>query len=132
MKKLVLKTGLSYNTKDLKCIKGSPFVIDDEKAEALLATGRFEDVSSVYDDGVPFEMGGMPVGDGVPSTMNDVDPNGAALSADVMADMKKAELAELAAAKGIDISDCKNKEDIVNRINGVLGLASMVQMGMES
>lgn len=119
MKKLVLKTGLSYNTKDLKCIKGSPFVIDDEKAEALLATGRFEDVSSVY-------------GDGVPSTMNDVNPNGAALSADVMAGMKKAELAELAAAKGIDISDCKNKEDIVNRINGVLGLASMVQMGMES
>ena len=132
MKKLVLKTGLSYSTKDLKCIKGSPFDIDDEKAEELLATGRFEDVSSVYGDGVPFEMGGMTVDDGVPSAMNDDDKNGAALSADVMTDMKKAELIELAAAKGIDISDCKNKEDIVNRINGALGLASMVQMGMES
>lgn len=132
MKKLVLKTGLSYSTKDLKCIKGSPFVIDDEKAEALLATGRFEEIPAATGDDVPFEMGGMSVDNVVTPAMNDADRGGAVLSADAVAGMKKAELAELAAAKGIDISDCKNKEDIVNRINGAMGLASMVQMGMES
>lgn len=132
MKKLVLKTGLSYSTKDLKCIKGSPFDVDGEKAAALLATGRFEEIHSAIVGGVPFEMGGMPVGDGAMPAMNDDELGGAALSADAVAGMKKAELAELAAAKDIDISDCRNKEDIVSRINGALGLTSMAQTGMES
>lgn len=119
MKTLKLIKGLSYTTKGFSCKAGSPFDIDDEKAAALLATGRFEEIPVAMGDGVPFAM-------------NDDDPNGAVLSADAVADMTKAELAELAKAKDIDISECRNKADIVNRINGALGLASLVQMGMES
>lgn len=53
------------------------------------------------------------------------------LSADSISRMKKPELEALAAEKNINISDCNNNDERAARICGVLGLASLVQMGLE-
>lgn len=42
MKRLKLIKGLSFCMMDFSCKKGEPFCVDDEKAEELLSTGRFE------------------------------------------------------------------------------------------
>lgn len=53
------------------------------------------------------------------------------LSADRIAKLKKPELEALAAERNIDISGCNNNEERAAKICGVLGLAGMVQMGLE-
>ncbi len=53
------------------------------------------------------------------------------LSADSISRMKKPELEALAAEKNINISDCNNNDERAAKICGVLGLASLVQMGLE-
>lgn len=131
MKRLCLKVGLSYTMKGFSCKAGIPFDINDEKAAVLLETGRFVEIPPVMGDEVLPGMGIVPVGDGTPSDIND-DSDGAILTADAVSNMKKAELERLAAEKDIDISGCRNKEDIVNMINNTLGLAGMMQMGSES
>lgn len=107
MKKLVLKAGLSYSAKDLKCIKGNPFDVEDERAMELLATGRFEEILEVV-----------------------IDPL-SRVSAYAVAKLSKADLMKLAEEKNIDISGCKNKGDIVDQINAYLTLESMTQMDPE-
>lgn len=54
------------------------------------------------------------------------------LSADSISRMKKPELEALAAEKNINISDCNNNDERAAKICGVLGLASLVQMGLEN
>ncbi len=110
MKKLKLKKGLSYAVKGFSCVKGAAFEAADGLAEKLMKTGRFEEASGE-------EAGGGP---------------GKALSADDIAGMKKEQLVSLAAEYGISLEDCKNNEERIGRIQGALGLASFVQMGLEN
>ena len=51
MRRLELKQGLSYAVKGYSCVKGVPFHIEDEMAERLLATGRFEELQYADDSG---------------------------------------------------------------------------------
>lgn len=110
MKNLELIKGLSYNIKGFSCTKGNPVSVEDDVAEKLLATGRFEEVPA----------------DDAPNA--DKNPE---VSADDIAVMKKEELIAFAETHEIDIADCKNNEERIARIQGALGLASFVQMGLE-
>ena len=110
MKRLVLKTGLSYSMKGFSCKKGIPFSIEDEKAEKLLKTGRFEEITS--EQNLPEQK----------------EPE---VSADDIAAMKKDDLIAFAAEHDIDIENCKNNEERIDRIQGALGLASYAKMGLE-
>lgn len=110
MKRLKLNQGLSYAMKDFSCVKGAPFDAEDNLAEKLLKTGRFEEISG-------------PVPDEEPEKNNP--------SADDIARMKKDELIALAEEYGINIEDCRNNDERAERIQGALGLASFVQMGLE-
>lgn len=110
MRNLELKKGLSYSMKGFSCIKGNPVSVEDDIAEKLLATGRFEEVA----------VAEAPISE-----------NKREVSADDIAAMKKDDLIAFAAVHDIDISDCKNNEERIDRIQGVLGLASFAQMGLE-
>lgn len=110
MRNLELKKGLSYSMKGFSCIKGNPVSVEDDIAEKLLATGRFEEVA----------VAEAPISE-----------NKREVSADDIAAMKKDDLIAFAADHNIDISDCKNNEERIERIQGVLGLASFAQMGLE-
>lgn len=109
MRNLELKKGLSYSMKGFSCIKGNPVSVEDDVAEKLLATGRFEEVA-------------------VAAVVSEGESE---VSADDIASMKKDDLIAFAAVHDIDISDCKNNEERIERIQGVLGLASFAQMGLE-
>ena len=111
MKRLELIKGLSYTARGFSCEKGKPFEVSDEEAAKMLKTGRFKELEDV-----------IPVADGEP---------GALLSADAVNAMKKDELLALAEEKGIDISECKNNEERAEKICGMLGLASTIQLGLE-
>lgn len=111
MKRLELIKGLSYTARGFSCEKGKPFEVSDEEAAKMLKTGRFKELEDV-----------LPVSDEEP---------GALLSADAVNAMKKDELLALAEEKGIDISECKNNEERAEKICGMLGLASTVQLGLE-
>lgn len=50
MKKLKLIQGLSYAARGFSCVKGVPFNIEDNIAERLLSTGRFEELLCVPDN----------------------------------------------------------------------------------
>lgn len=67
----------------------------------------------------------------VPKAEGGSRPASQELSADGIAKLKKAELEALAAGKNIDISDCGNNGERVEKICGALGLVSMAQMGLE-
>lgn len=109
MRNMELKKGLSYSMKGFSCIKGNPVSVEDDVAEKLLATGRFEEVA-------------------VAAVVSEGESE---VSADDIASMKKDDLIAFAAVHDIDISDCKNNEERIERIQGVLGLASFTQMGLE-
>lgn len=111
MKKLKLKKGLSYSIKGFSCKKESPFSVEDNLAEKLLETGRFEQISTEQEVSKPVNQ---------------------ELSADDIATMKKDELLAYAAAHNIDVEDCKNNEERIERIQGALGLVSFVQMNLEN
>ena len=59
MKRLKLIKGLSFCMMNFSCKKGEPFCVDDEKAEALLSTGRFE-MLGVVGEGPKTEGNGRP------------------------------------------------------------------------
>lgn len=111
MKKLVLKTGLSYSTKDLKCIKGSPFDVEDGVAEKLMATGRFEELQA---------------------ETSDPDQKKAPANVDNFSLMKKDDLIAYAASHGINIEDCKNNEERIERIKDALAVNEFAQSGSEA
>lgn len=109
MKKLVLNKGLSV--RGFSCYKGKPFLIDDEMAEKLLRTGRFKKLEMVEVDSSDVE-----------------DNQGVELSAEVIEKMRKDELITLAKEKEIDLTGCEKKEEIVERIKGVLGFVNMTDV----
>ena len=111
MKRLELIKGLSYTARGFSCEKGKPFEVSDEDAAKMMKTGRFKELEDL-----------IPVSD---------DDTGVQLSADAINAMKKDELVALAEEKGIDISECKNNEERAEKICGMLGLASTVQLGLE-
>ena len=111
MKRLKLNQGLSYPTKGFSCIKGAPFDAEDDLAEKLLGTGRFEEISE-------------------PAL--DTDLEAKEISADDIGRMKKDELIALAEKYGINIEDCRNNDERAERIQGFLGLSSFAKMGLEN
>ena len=151
MKKLKLIQGLSYAVRGFSCVKGVPFNIEDNIAERLLSTGRFEELQSESADNNETEDDVEPDWNDTMTNRNDVKPDwndtekadiapnheGVSqpiereLSADAIAKLKKAELEALVAERNIDISDCNNNNERAARICGMLGLASTVQMGLE-
>lgn len=116
MKNLILVKGRTYTRKGFTCSNGTPFFVDDELAESLLATGRFENI--------PIEEN-----DGEQASDNAEEPS--LPSADDIAKMKKDELIAFAAEHDIDISDCNTNKEKIERIQGVLGVASFTSMGLE-
>ncbi len=151
MRRLKLIQGLSYAVRGFSCALGVPFDVEDDLAERLLFTGRFEKLPCVPDnDDIEDKLGdmtpdmdnGMTNGIDMTPDMDNTEKAGVVpdndkqlsereLSADGIAKMKKAELEALAAKKQIDISDCSNNNERADKICGVLGLASTVQMGLE-
>lgn len=116
MKRLRLIQGLSYAMKGFSCVKGALVDVEDDLAEKLLETGRFDQESEPE------------------SELELVTNEGAGKeepSADAIAMMKKGELIALAEERGINIEDCKNNDERIERIQGALGLVSFVQMGLE-
>lgn len=47
MRKVCLKTGLSYVAKGISCRKGKVMDVEDDVAEKLMKTGRFEAVDTL-------------------------------------------------------------------------------------
>ncbi len=110
MKKICLKTGLSYAAKGFSCIKGIPVDVEDEVAEKLMGTGRFE----IADEGLE-----------APGPMDD-----GPAPADIRS-MKKDELIAFAEAHGIDIQGCNNNGERVSRIQDALDVMDFAQADYE-
>lgn len=80
-------------------------------AEKFLRTGRFKKLEMVEVDS------------------SDVEDNQVVeLSAEVIEKMRKDELITLAKEKEIDLTGCEKKEEIVERIKGVLGFVNMTDV----
>lgn len=110
MRKVCLKTGLSYVAKGISCRKGKVVDVEDDVAEKLMKTGRFEAV-----DTAP------------------IDPESAApegKSANITS-MKKDELIAFAEAQGIDVSDCKNNEERIQRIQSGMDINAFARLASE-
>lgn len=145
MKRLELIKGLSFCMMNFHCKKGEPFCVDDEKAEELLSTGRFEMLGVVGESPKTEEKGepgksqsSAPDDSQNPQCDNpddDKEPeksdDGAELTAEDIEKMKKDELIALAAEKNIDIKDCNNNEERIDRIKEALGLVSFGALGFE-
>ncbi|MDD2979535.1 MAG: hypothetical protein PHN80_06130 [Hespellia sp.] len=93
MKRLELIKGLSYSTRTFSAKKAVPFDVEDDMAEKLMETGRFEELESILD-------------------AEDKDKP--------IEKMNKSELEALAAEKGIDISACKNNADRAETIKAAI------------
>lgn len=118
MKRLKLTKGLSFSMMNFSCKKGKPFCVDDEKAEKLLSTGRFEMLEVVCGNTNDGEEPGKP-------------DDGAEPTAELIEKMKKDELITLAAEKDIDIKDCNNNEERIEKIKEALGLVSFGSLEFE-
>lgn len=136
MKRLKLVKGLSFHMMNFCCKKGEPFCVDDEKAEELMATGRFE-MLGVVSESLKTEGNGepdkkqSPVLEDSQNPKNDNTDDGAELTAELIEKMKKDELIALAAEKDIDIKDCNNNEERIDKIKEALGLVSFGALGFE-
>ncbi len=145
MKRLKLTKGLSFSMMNFSCKKGKPFCVDDEKAEKLFSTGRFEMLGVVGESLKTEGNGGpdknqSPVLDDSQNLQSDnLDDNeeprksddGAELTAESIEKMKKDELIALAAEKNIDIKDCNNNDERIERIKETLGLATFGSLSFE-
>lgn len=145
MKRLKLTKGLSFSMMNFSCKKGEPFCVDDEKAEKLLSTGRFE-MLGVVCESLKTEGKGEPdenhstVPDDSQNPQNDnpdddeepgKSDDGTELTAEAIDKMKKDDLIALAAEKNIDIKDCNNNDERIERIKEALGLVSFGSLGFE-
>lgn len=101
MKKLQLMKGLSYSTMKVSAVKGVPFSIEDDVAEILMKTGRFEEMPEEDDTVV-----------------------GGTEAPKHFADMTKAELETFAAANNIDLRGCKSKADMLAKASTFAGNAA--------
>lgn len=97
MKRLILVKGRSYSTKRYTAWKGIPFEMEEEAADLLLKTGRFQEI--------PVEMKGEADDavkeDGLPRNFFD---------------MTKSELESFAVANDIDLRGCKTKGEILAKL----------------
>ena len=153
MKKVCLKAGLSYVARGVSCVKGSPIYVEDNMAEKLLKTGRFEivDVEPVspvaaapaQDSPVPgfadSSMGFLEPGFTAPALDYPVlgsedlvsrSPALAARSASITS-MRKDELIAFAEAQGISIGDCKNNEERIQRIQSEMDIGAFARLASE-
>lgn len=136
MKRLKLTKGLSFSMMNFSCKKGEPFCVDNEKAEKLLATGRFE-MLGVVDESLKTEGKGEPdktqtlAFDNSQNPQSDNLDDDDELTAESIEKMKKDELIALAAEKNIDIRDCNNNGDRIEKIKEVLGLVASGSLGFE-
>lgn len=110
MKKICLKKGLSYTTSWFSCMKGIPVEVEDDVAERLMGTGRFEIVD-------------MEHGDPAPTVVSYA-------SADIRS-MKKDEIVAFAKDHGIDIEGCKNNGERIERIKRELDVKDFTQADTE-
>ncbi|WP_300781938.1 hypothetical protein [uncultured Acetatifactor sp.] len=110
MKKICLKSGLSYAAKGFSCIKGIPVDVEDDVAEKLMGTGRFEIADEGLEASEPTDGGSAP--------------------ADIRS-MKKDELIAFAEAHGIDIEGCNNNGERVSRIQDALDVMGFAQADYE-
>lgn len=145
MKRLKLIKGLSFCMMNFHCKKGEPFCVDDEKAEELLSTGRFEmlgiiDKSTKTEGKGEWDENHSPIPDDSQNPQNDnpddgkepgKSDDGTELTAEAIEKMKKDELIALAAEKDIDIKDCNNNEERIERIKEALGLATFGSLDFE-
>ena len=145
MKRLKLIKGLSFCMMDFSCKKGEPFCVDDEKAEELLSTGRFEMLGVVGEspktegNGKPDKNQSLIPNDSQNPKNDNTDDggepgkpdDGGELTAVHIDKMKKDELIVLAAEKDIDIKDCNNNEERMEKIKEALGLVSYGSIGFE-
>lgn len=136
MKRLKLIKGLSFYMMNFSCKKGEPFCVDDEKAEELLSTGRFE-MLGVVGESPKTEGNRKPdknqslIPEDSQNPKNDNTDDGGELTAELVDKMKKDELIALAAEKDIDIKDCNNNEERMEKIKEALGLVSYGSIGFE-
>lgn len=110
MKRICLKEGLSYATKGFSCIKGIPADVEDDLAEKLMGTGRFEIADGGLEAPEPTDYSSAP--------------------ADISS-MKKAEMAAFAKAHGIDLEGCKNNGERIARIQSELDVKGFTQAETE-
>lgn len=110
MKKVCLKTGLSYVAKGISCMKGKVVDVEDDVAERLMKTGRFEIAGAASMD------------------PESVAPEGK--SANINS-MKKDELIAFAEAQGIDVADCKNNEERIQRIQSEMDIKAFARLASE-
>lgn len=110
MRKVCLKTGLSYVAKGISCRKGKVVDVEDDVAERLMKTGRFETV------------------DAAPMDDESVAPEGKSAN---ITSMKKDELIAFAEAHGIDVSDCKNNEERIQRIQSGMDINAFARLASE-
>ena len=124
MKKVCLKVGLSYATRGFSCVKGSSCIVDDNIAAKLLKTGRFEiaDVELI----APAPVASVPEPMALVS-----EPADSPLKAANITSMKKDELIAFAEAHGINIEDCKNNEERIQRIQSEMDLGVFVRLASE-
>lgn len=126
MKKVCLKAGLSYVARGISCVKGKAVDVEDDVAARLMKTGRFEiaDVEpaasgfTVPATDPPIPEFTVPAPDSqVPGFVDLVSGSPAvdAKSASITS-MRKDELIAFAEAQGINIDDCKNNEERIQRI----------------
>ncbi len=137
MKKLELTKGLSFSTMNFACRKGEPFCVDDKKAKQLLSTGRFKLLGTVEAKQKLDEKQSQV--NSVPSQNNNGEEGkepenaggGDELSAEVIDKMKKDELVALAEKEGIDLKDCANNEERIEKIKEALGFVSSGSLAFE-
>lgn len=110
MRKVCLKTGLSYVAKGISCRKGKVVDVEDDVAERLMKTGRFETV------------------DAVPMDPESAAPEGKSAN---ITSMKKDELIAFAGAHGIDVADCKNNEERIQRIQSEMDIKAFARLASE-
>lgn len=112
MKVLVLKSGLSYRYMGLSFKAGVPVPVeDDEKAKYLISTGKFsfEDLHEVETS--------VPMVNGNPENQNSSnDPHGNAITKKELSKMDKQAIVMYAASNGIDLTGCKTRENMIDRV----------------
>lgn len=122
MKKVCLKTGLSYVAKGISCRKGKVVEVEDDVAARLLKTGRFEimGMESVVPEFV----------DPVPESPAPESPAPAGTPTNITS-MKKDELIAFAEEQGIDVADCKNNEERIQRIQSEMDINAFARLASE-
>lgn len=117
MKKVCLKTGLSYVAKGISCRKGKVVEVEDDVAARLLKTGRFEimGMESVVPEFVDLAPE-SPAPAGNPTNITS---------------MKKDELIAFAEEQGINVADCKNNEERIQRIQSEMDIKAFTRLASE-